>query len=153
MLKCFATLLLVTAAVSGCYFPSNFTADLQIDRQGRYRFTYIGKLTDVSMARQLSLGRLQGLGLQKRVEIAERDMRRDSAFKHGGVLLDLGSDGVRNAAVVGHRELDRRDDPLVVVVEEGVGAEVLVAGLDPRAGGAADGQLALRSGRGGRRCR
>ena len=33
------------------------------------------------MARQLALGRLQGLGLQKRVEIAERDMRRDSAFK------------------------------------------------------------------------
>ncbi|MEC8200220.1 MAG: hypothetical protein VX085_11735 [Pseudomonadota bacterium] len=81
MLKCFATLLLVIAAVSGCYFPSDFTADLQIDRQGRYRFTYIGKLTDVSLARQLALGRLQGLGLQKRVEIAERDMRRDSAFK------------------------------------------------------------------------
>ena len=51
MLKCFATLLLVIAAVSGCYFPSDFTADLQIDRQGRYRFTYIGKLTDVSLAR------------------------------------------------------------------------------------------------------
>lgn len=69
------------AAISGCYFPSDFTADLQIDRQGRYRFTYIGKLTDVSMAQQLGLGRLQGLGIQKRVEIAERDMRRDSAFK------------------------------------------------------------------------
>ena len=81
MLKSIATLLLILAAISGCYFPSDFTADLQIDRQGRYRFTYIGKLTDVSMAQQLGLGRLQGLGIQKRVEIAERDMRRDSAFK------------------------------------------------------------------------
>jgi hypothetical protein len=81
VLKSIATLLLILAAISGCYFPSDFTADLQIDRQGRYRFTYIGKLTDVSMAQQLGLGRLQGLGIQKRVEIAERDMRRDSAFK------------------------------------------------------------------------
>ena len=81
MLKRIATLLLILAAISGCYFPSDFTADLQIDRQGRYRFTYIGKLTDVSMAQQVALGRLQGPGIQKRVEIAERDMRRDSAFK------------------------------------------------------------------------
>ena len=81
MLKSIATLLLILTAISGCYFPSDFTADLQIDRQGRYRFTYIGKLTDVSMAQQLGLGRLQGLGIQRRVAIAERDMRRDSAFK------------------------------------------------------------------------
>ena len=82
MLKSIATLLLILAAISGCYFPSDFTADLQIDRQGRYRFTYIGKLTDVSMAQQLGLGRLQGLGIQKRVEIAERDMRRDLSLIH-----------------------------------------------------------------------
>ena len=68
-------------------FPERFTADLQIDQQGRYRFTYIGKLTDVSMARQLAL-KVQGLGLQKRVEIAERDCagtarsRRFNTRKH-----------------------------------------------------------------------
>ena len=76
-----AILLLALAAISGCYFPSDFTADLQIDREGRYRFTYVGKLTDVSMARRMARGELQGLGLQKRVEITERDLRRDSAYK------------------------------------------------------------------------
>ena len=76
-----ATLLLVIGAISGCYFPSDFTADLQIDRQSRYRFTYVGKLTDLSMAQRMARGDLQGIDLQKRVEVAERDLRRDSAFK------------------------------------------------------------------------
>ena len=81
MLKRVGILLLATAAISGCYFPSDFTADLQLDREGRYRFTYVGKLTDVSMARRLVRGDLQGIDLQKRVEITERDMRRDNSFK------------------------------------------------------------------------
>ncbi len=81
MLKRVGILLLATAAISGCYFPSDFTADLQLDREGRYRFTYVGKLTDVSMARRLVRGDLQGLNLQNRIEIAERDMRRDNSFK------------------------------------------------------------------------
>ena len=81
MLKPIGTLLLSIAAISGCYFPSDFTADLQLDREGRYRFTYVGKLTDVSMARRLVRGDLQGIDLQKRVEIAERDLRRDNSFK------------------------------------------------------------------------
>ena len=62
-------------------FSSDFTADLQLDREGRYRFTYVGKLTDVSMAQRLVRGDLQGINLQKRIEIAERDMRRDNSFK------------------------------------------------------------------------
>ncbi len=81
VLKRFGILLLAITAISGCYFPSDFTADLQLDREGRYRFTYVGKLTDVSMARRLVRGDLQGIDLQKRVEIAERDMRRDNSFK------------------------------------------------------------------------
>ena len=81
MLKRIGTLLVAIAAISGCYFPSDFTADLQLDREGRYRFTYVGKLTDVSMAQRLVRGDLQGIELQKRVEIAERDMRRDNSFK------------------------------------------------------------------------
>ena len=81
MLKRVGILLLAIAAISGCYFPSDFTADLQLDREGRYRFTYVGKLTDVSMARRMMRGDLQGINLQKRIEIAERDMRRDSSFK------------------------------------------------------------------------
>ena len=81
MLKRVGILLLATAAISGCYFPSDFTADLQLDREGRYRFTYVGKLTDVSMARRLVRGDLQGINLQNRIEIAERDMRRDNSFK------------------------------------------------------------------------
>ena len=81
MIKRIGTLLLSIAAISGCYFPSDFTADLQLDREGRYRFTYVGKLTDVSMAQRLARSDLQGIDLQKRVELAERDMRRDNSFK------------------------------------------------------------------------
>ena len=75
-------LFLVVVTVAGCYFPSDFTADLQIDREGRYRFTYVGKLTDLSMAQRLTRGELQGLEVQKRAEIAERDLRRDKSFKN-----------------------------------------------------------------------
>ena len=60
MLKRVGVLLLTIATISGCYFPSEFSADLQLDREGRYRFTYVGKLTDVSMARRLMRGDLQG---------------------------------------------------------------------------------------------
>ena len=81
MLKRVGALLLAIASISGCYFPSDFTADLQLDQEGRYRFTYVGKLTDVSMARRLVRGDLQGINLQNRIEIAERDMRRDNSFK------------------------------------------------------------------------
>ena len=81
MLKRIGTLILAVAAISGCYFPSDFEADIQIDRQGRYRFTYVGKLTDLSMAQRMARGDLQGTAVLGRVEIAERDLRRDSAFK------------------------------------------------------------------------
>lgn len=103
-----AIALLVTAS---CYFPSDFQADLQIDRQGRYRFTYVGKLTDLSMAQRLAKGELQGLDLQNRVAVAERDLKRDSAFKkiqyeekarfdvtyqrEGDILVDRSFDFVR----------------------------------------------------------
>ena len=82
MLKRIGTLLLAVAAISGCYFPSDFEADIQIDRQGRYRFTYVGKLTDLSMAQRMARGDLQGTAVLGRVEIAERDLRRDSAYGH-----------------------------------------------------------------------
>jgi len=81
MLKRCSLLLLALLVSSSCYFPSDFKADLQIDRQGRYRFTYVGKLTDLSMAQRLAKGELQGIDLQKRIAIAERDLRRDRAFK------------------------------------------------------------------------
>ena len=62
MLKRMGILLLAIAAISGCYFPSDFTADLQLDREGRYRFTYVGKLTDVSMARHRDVRQFTDIG-------------------------------------------------------------------------------------------
>lgn len=77
----FSGFLFVLLVLSGCYFPSDFTADLQIDRQGRYRFTYVGKLTDLSMAQRLSRGDLKADDIPDRIAVSERDLRRDSAFK------------------------------------------------------------------------
>jgi len=74
-------LLLAFSAISSCYFPSDFIADLQIDQEGRYRFTFVGKITDLSMARRIFSGELEGLEVQKRVEMTERDLRRDKSFK------------------------------------------------------------------------
>lgn len=75
-------LTVIIALTSGCYLPSNFTADLQIDRSGRYRFTYTGELTDLSMVRRISRDNLEGIPLQKRIELTKRDLRRDKSFKN-----------------------------------------------------------------------
>ncbi len=80
-MKRIAVLLLAFSAISSCYFPSDFIADLQIDQEGRYRFTFVGKITDLSMARRIFSGELEGLEVQKRVEMTERDLRRDKSFK------------------------------------------------------------------------
>ena len=74
-------MLLAFSGISSCYFPSDFIADLQIGQEGRYRFTYVGKITDLSMAQRIISGELEGLEVQKRVEITERDLRRDKSFK------------------------------------------------------------------------
>ena len=108
MLKRVGILLLTIATISGCYFPSEFSADLQLDREGRYRFTYVGKLTDVSMARRLMRGDLQGIDLQKRIEIAERDMRRDNSFKkiHYEEKARFDIEYQREGYIVGERSFD-----------------------------------------------
>lgn len=80
-LKRAAVLSLLLVISGSCYFPSDFTADLQIDQQGRYRFTYVGKLTDLSMAQRMAKGELQGIDLQNRIAVAERDLQRDKGFK------------------------------------------------------------------------
>jgi hypothetical protein len=108
VLKRVSILLLAVAAISGCYFPSDFEADIQIDRQGRYRFTYVGKLTDVSMAQRMAHGDLQGMAVLDRVEIAERDLRRDLAFKkiqyEGKARFDVTYQ--RDGYIVGEKSLN-----------------------------------------------
>ena len=108
MLKRVSILLLAVAVISGCYFPSDFEADIQIDRQGRYRFTYVGKLTDVSMAQRMAHGDLQGMAVLDRVEIAERDLRRDLAFKkiqyEGKARFDVTYQ--RDGYIVGEKSLN-----------------------------------------------
>lgn len=81
LLRRFCVVAVAVLVSSSCYFPSDFQADLQIDREGRYRFTYVGKLTDLSMAQRLAKGDLQGVDLQNRIGVAERDLKRDSGFK------------------------------------------------------------------------
>lgn len=111
LLRRLCILAVALLATGSCYFPSDFQADLQIDRQGRYRFTYVGKLTDLSMAQRLAKGELSGEDLATRIAIAERDLKRDSAFKkiqyeekarfdvayqrEGDILVDRSFDFVR----------------------------------------------------------
>jgi hypothetical protein len=108
VLKRTGILLLAVAAISGCYFPSDFEADIEIDRQGRYRFTYVGKLTDLSMVQWMARGDLQGTAVLGRVEIAERDLRRDAAFKkilyEGKARFDVTYQ--RDGYIVGEKSFD-----------------------------------------------
>ena len=69
--------------VCGCYFPSDFRADLQIDSYGNYVFRYKGKLTNLSLLKEIAVGNLKDAELTKKVLMVQRDLARDRGFGKG----------------------------------------------------------------------
>jgi hypothetical protein len=117
-----AAFVLLAGVLAGCYLPTDFQADLQIDDRGNYAFRYIGNLTDLSMLQRMASGDLRGDAIAERAEVARRDLGRDKAFREikylekgkfkvryerrGNILIERSFDFVRfNSRFLGLKRL------------------------------------------------
>lgn len=73
-------LLILTVALSGCYLPERFTADLTLARNGDYHFTYKGRLRQAALAKDLLDGKVAPAEEKKRAAQILNDLERDPAF-------------------------------------------------------------------------
>ena len=76
----------VLSLLCGCYFPSDFDAQLQIDRSGNYIFRYDGSLTHLGLLKEINLGELNDVGVSKKISTIQRDLARDKGFGPGSSL-------------------------------------------------------------------
>ena len=76
----------VLSLLCGCYFPSDFDAQLQIDRSGNYIFRYNGSLTHLGLLKEINLGKLNDVGVSKKISTIQRDLARDKGFGPGSSL-------------------------------------------------------------------
>ena len=72
---------LVVGAVSGCYLPTDFKADLRIKADGNYNFQYQGLLVYVPLLEKISRNELSRDALTEYVTVLEQDLRRDRSFE------------------------------------------------------------------------
>ena len=72
--------------VGGCYLPSDFDAQLQIDRRGNYIFQYNGNLTHLGLLKEINLGKLNNNEVSKKILAIQRDLARDKGYGSGSSL-------------------------------------------------------------------
>lgn len=78
----YLTLLLIfIAALGGCYFPSDYEADLSIEADGKYAFRYVGELSYLPLLQKLSDEDVSAEEIQVLVEAAREDLARDKSFQ------------------------------------------------------------------------
>ena len=73
----------VVLLVCGCYLPSDFDAQLQIDRRGNYIFRYNGSLTHLGLLKEINLGKLNDSEVSEKVLTIQRDLARDKGYGPG----------------------------------------------------------------------
>lgn len=83
-------LLAAAGLVAGCYLPTDFAADLRLERNGNYAFRYIGDLTDLSMLQRIRSGDLEGDDILERAQYGKKDLARDKGFGGVGKIEYLG---------------------------------------------------------------
>ena len=82
--RLFSIALLAAAGLAaGCYLPTDFAADLRLERNGNYAFRYVGDLTDLSMLQRMASGDLTGDDIAERAQYGRKDLARDKGF--GGI--------------------------------------------------------------------
>ncbi|WP_085583349.1 hypothetical protein [Thalassospira mesophila] len=75
-----ALLLACVAALQSCYLPEQFTADLQLSRNGDYHFSYKGQLRHAALAKDLMDGKVTPADEKQRAATILNDLERDVAF-------------------------------------------------------------------------
>jgi len=73
-------LALFVGAISGCYLPTDFKADLRIKADGNYNFQYQGMLVYVPLLDKIDKNELSRDALTKYVTAVEQDLQRDRNF-------------------------------------------------------------------------
>lgn len=68
------------AGLQGCYLPEQFTADLELSRNGDYHFTYKGQLRHAKLAKDLMDGKVSPVDEKQRAVTILNDLERDAAF-------------------------------------------------------------------------
>ena len=53
-MKKFFLFMSIFLLLSGCYIPGDFDATLEIDKEGRYRFTYYGDILSLNILRKIA---------------------------------------------------------------------------------------------------
>ncbi len=74
-------------ALSGCYVPDNFQAEVRLGRTGDFALTYLGELTWAPLVRDIQQGKVSTAEIPGRVAEIENDLKRDPDFK---VVKSLG---------------------------------------------------------------
>ena len=82
------SLLCVALLSAGCYLPTDFEAQLQIDKRGNYIFRYDGKLTHLGLLRQLARKEITHQEGVEKVALIRRDLARDKAFGFGATIQE-----------------------------------------------------------------
>ncbi|MBT5108065.1 MAG: hypothetical protein HOM25_05255 [Rhodospirillaceae bacterium] len=80
-MKVLSRIALVLLVATGCYLPSDFEADFNIDPKGGFAFRYKGDITSIPLLSKIGKGKLSGDELTKNIAIYKRDLARDRSFK------------------------------------------------------------------------
>ncbi len=72
---------LLALAVSACWLPDRFLSEVRVGRDGSYAVTYKGDMVWVPMIKDLRAGTLTDDQILEKMEVLQRDLSRDSAFK------------------------------------------------------------------------
>jgi hypothetical protein len=79
-------LLVAAVALSGCYLPARFDAEIELDRRGYYKFTFSGYMVDTRLYAALKEGKIQGAEEVEEVKKLKADIERDPDASEFGYI-------------------------------------------------------------------
>jgi len=74
-------LIVMTMAISSCYLPVKFDAEIEVNRAGYYTMLFDGYLVDLTLYNKLVSGKMTPEEEKEKVAIIETDLLRDSKTK------------------------------------------------------------------------
>jgi len=79
-------LLVAAVALSGCYLPARFDAEIELDRRGYYKMFFSGYLIDTRLYGALKDGKVQGAQEVEEVKKLKADIERDTDASDFGYI-------------------------------------------------------------------
>jgi hypothetical protein len=76
-LRALLVLLIAAVALTGCYLPARFDAEIELDRRGYYKMIFSGYMVDTRLYGELKSGKVQGAAEVDEVKKLKADIERD----------------------------------------------------------------------------